>query len=165
MARDRLDRTDLRIVEHLQQDGRRPYAAIARDLGLSEANVRQRTKRMVRLGLISIVAVADAIELGFGLVGSVGVKLWGSGREAAAERIAAFPEVVYLVLCTGSVDLLAEVVCRDRQHLLETVERIAAVPDVEVRETRLYLKTVKESERWLAHLAAETVSDERARLG
>ena len=77
MARERLDRTDLRIVEHLQQDGRRPYAAIARDLGLSEANVRQRTKRMVRLGLISIVAVADAIELGFGLVGSVGVKLWG----------------------------------------------------------------------------------------
>jgi Lrp/AsnC family transcriptional regulator for asnA, asnC and gidA len=154
MSRARLDQTDLRIIEHLQQDGRRPYTEIARDLGLSEANVRQRTKRLVRLRVISIVAVADAIGLGFGLVGSIGVKVSGRARNEVAEQIGAFPEVVYLVVCTGPVDLLVEVVCRDHGHFLEMIERMDAILGADVAESRIYLKTVKESERWLAHLAA-----------
>lgn len=150
MSRARLDPTDLRILEHLQRDGRRPYTAIARDLDLSEANVRQRTKRMLRIGMISIVAIADPIELGFGLIGSVGIHARGQGAAVVADAVATFPEVVYLVQCTGSVDMIAEVVCRDHDHLLELTERIARVPGAELGETRIYLRTVKESERWLA---------------
>jgi Lrp/AsnC family transcriptional regulator for asnA, asnC and gidA len=41
MKQERLDETDRRIVQHLREDGRRPYAAIARDVGLSEAAVPQ----------------------------------------------------------------------------------------------------------------------------
>ena len=34
---------DKRIIEHLQQDGRRPFTQIAADLGVSEAAVRARS--------------------------------------------------------------------------------------------------------------------------
>jgi Lrp/AsnC family transcriptional regulator for asnA, asnC and gidA len=148
-SKARVDSIDLRILEHLQADGRRSFTAIAKDLGISEANVRQRTKRMVRRGVAQIVAVTDPIELGFGLMANVTIKVKGSGRTEIAERIAAFPEVSYLVLCAGSVDMLAEVVCRDREHLLHLSEELGRIPGVELGETFMYLRAIKQSEQWL----------------
>ena len=43
---------DKRIIEHLQQDGRRPFTQIAADLGVSEAAVRARTNRLVDRGIL-----------------------------------------------------------------------------------------------------------------
>ena len=42
-----LDSVAKRIIEQLQQDGRRSYAAIGKAIGLSEAAVRQRVQRLV----------------------------------------------------------------------------------------------------------------------
>jgi Lrp/AsnC family transcriptional regulator for asnA, asnC and gidA len=149
-----VDTIDLRILEHLQEDGRRSYTAIAGSIGISEANVRQRTKRMLRRGVAQIVAVADPIELGFGIMANMTIRVKGSGRSDIAERIAQFPEVSYLVLCSGSVDMLAEVVCRDREHLLKLSESIGEIPGAELGETFMYLRAVKQSEQWLAQGAA-----------
>ena len=41
----RVDDVDRRIVAALQRDGRRPFTSIGRELGLSEAAVRQRVAR------------------------------------------------------------------------------------------------------------------------
>ena len=48
---------DKRIIEHLQEDGRRPFTQIADDLGVSEAAVRARTNRLVERGILQIVGV------------------------------------------------------------------------------------------------------------
>ena len=42
-----LDEVSRQLVEALQEDGRRSYAALAQDVGLSEAAVRQRVKRLL----------------------------------------------------------------------------------------------------------------------
>ncbi|MEP7059501.1 MAG: Lrp/AsnC family transcriptional regulator [Actinomycetota bacterium] len=153
----RIDGTDIRILTLLQEDGRRSYTSVAGILGISEANVRQRTKRLLRRRIISIVAVADPISLGFGIMASIGLRLVGPGRDRAAAQIAEHAEVTHLVLCTGSVDLQAEVVCRDREHLLSLTERISKTPGVELGETRMYLRTVKEDEQWLTSGADELI--------
>jgi Lrp/AsnC family transcriptional regulator for asnA, asnC and gidA len=160
-AKQPVDAIDIRILEHLQEDGRRSYTAIAADIGVSEANVRQRTKRLIRRGVAQIVAVADPIELGFGLMANVTIRVKGAGRAEIAERIAAFPEVSYLVLCSGSVDMLAEVVCRDREHLLELSEAIGEIPGAELGETFMYLRAVKQSEQWLVQGAGGLLQVDR----
>ena len=153
----RIDATDVRILTLLQEDGRRSYTSMAEALGVSEANVRQRTKRLLRRGIVTIVAVADPISLGFGIMASIGLRLTGPGRDRAAGQVAENPEISHLVLCTGSVDLQAEAVCRDREHLLSLTERISRIPGVELGETRMYLRTVKENEQWLAGGAAALI--------
>ena len=50
-----LDDVDKRIIEQLQQDGRRPYTQIAPAVGLSEAAVRQRVQRLIDSGVMQIV--------------------------------------------------------------------------------------------------------------
>ena len=50
---------DKRIIEQLQEEGRRPFTQIAADLGVSEAAVRARTNRMIDKGILQIVGVTD----------------------------------------------------------------------------------------------------------
>ena len=53
------------IIEQLQEDGRRSYAAIGKAVGLSEAAVRQRVQKLTDSGIVQIVAVTDPLQLGF----------------------------------------------------------------------------------------------------
>ena len=63
-----------RIIEHLQEDGRRPYTQIAADLGVSEAAVRARTNRLIERGILQVVGVTDPLKLGFQQWAMIGVR-------------------------------------------------------------------------------------------
>src|SRR5205807_5064319 len=108
-----IDDIDQRIIEALQQDGRRPFTKIAADLGISEASVRQRVSNLINNQVMQIVAVTNPIKLGFSLASMIGIRVSGDRLMEVAQEISAFDEVIYLILCTGSFDMLAEVVCRD----------------------------------------------------
>jgi Lrp/AsnC family transcriptional regulator, regulator for asnA, asnC and gidA len=143
-----LDRTNRVIIEELQRDGRRPYGAIARTVGLSEAAVRQRVQRLRDSGIMEIVAVTDPLQLGFRRQAMIGVKAEGDLRQLADE-MAKIAEVEYVVICAGSFDLLVEVVCEDDDHLLELLNTsIRAVPGVRATEAFVYLKLAKQSYTW-----------------
>jgi Lrp/AsnC family transcriptional regulator for asnA, asnC and gidA len=70
-----LDAVGKAIVEQLQEDGRRPYAMIARAVGLSEAAVRQRVARLIDAGVMQIVAVTNPLQLGFARQAMIGLKV------------------------------------------------------------------------------------------
>jgi Lrp/AsnC family transcriptional regulator, regulator for asnA, asnC and gidA len=143
-----LDDVGKAIVEQLQEDGRRPYATIARSVGLSEAAVRQRVARLQEAGVIQIVAVTDPLQLGFRRQAMVGVRADGDVVELA-DALAAMPEVDYVVITAGSFDVLAEAVCEDDEHLLELVgRRIRALPGVRSTETFVYMKLRKQHYNW-----------------
>ena len=67
-----LDDVDKRLIEALQHDGRRPYTQLAQEVGLSEAAVRQRVRRLVESGVTQIVAVTNPMMLGFRRMAMVG---------------------------------------------------------------------------------------------
>jgi Lrp/AsnC family transcriptional regulator, regulator for asnA, asnC and gidA len=143
-----LDRINMAIIEQLQQDGRRPYSTLAKAVGLSEAAVRQRVQRLTDAGVIQVVAVTDPLTLGFAREALVGIRAAGDLRELA-QRLAAVPEIDYVVICAGSFDILIEVVCQDDEHLLELInEVIRSIPGVKDTETFLYLKLVKQTYSW-----------------
>src|SRR5213595_808595 len=107
----------MQIIRELQRDGRRPYTSIAKTIGLSEAAVRQRVQRLLDTGVMQIVAVTDPLRVGFQRQAMVGLKVEGDLREAG-RQLAALDEVDYVVVCAGSFDLLAEILCEDDDHLL-----------------------------------------------
>jgi len=143
-----LDDLSKAIIEQLQEDGRRAYAAIGKAVGLSEAAVRQRVQRLIDAGVMQIVAVTDPLQVGFPRQAMIGVRCEGD-VEAVAEKVAALTEVDYVVITAGGFDLLVEVVCEDDDHLLELVsKRIRAVPSVRSTETFVYLKLQKQLYNW-----------------
>ena len=140
---------DKRIIEHLQQDGRRAFTRIAADLGVSEAAIRARTNRLIDRGILQVVGVTDPLKLGFHQQAMIGVRCQADRLLEVAEAVAAFPEVSYLVVTAGSYDILAEVVCEDNDALLRFLtERLRQVEGVRETETFVYLRMVKQVYAW-----------------
>src|SRR5579859_3227555 len=145
--KNNIDDIDQRIIEALQQDGRRPFTKIAADLGISEASVRQRAANLINTHVMQIVAVTNPVKLGFSLASMIGIRVSGDRLLEAAEEISTFDEVIYLILCTGRFDMLAEVVCRDNDHLLNFLtEKLYKVPGVQLAETHMYLRVCKQND-------------------
>jgi len=142
-----LDETAKQIIEQLQQDGRRSYAAIGKAVGLSEAAVRQRVQRLQETGVMQIVAVTDPLTLGFHRQTMIGIRCEGD-LERVAGHLALLDEIDYVIITAGSFDLLIEVVCEDDDHLLEILSRVRAVPSVTATETFVYLKLCKQTYSW-----------------
>jgi Lrp/AsnC family transcriptional regulator, regulator for asnA, asnC and gidA len=146
-SRAGLDRVSKQIVEQLQQDGRRSYAAIGKAVGLSEAAVRQRVQRLVECGAMQIVAVTDPMTLGFRRQAMIGLRCNGD-LERVADQLACLDEIDYVVITAGSFDLLIEVVCEDDDQLLEILSRVRAIPTVTTTETLVYLRLRKQTYSW-----------------
>jgi len=143
-----LDRINRTIIEQLQQDGRRSYAAIAKEIGLSEAAVRQRVQRLLDSGVMQVVAVTDPLTVGFNRQAMIGLRVGGDLREVAA-KLAQLPEVDYVVITSGRLDILLEVVCEDDEQLLQLLnDGIRAVEGVRDTETLVYLRLVKQTYSW-----------------
>jgi Lrp/AsnC family transcriptional regulator, regulator for asnA, asnC and gidA len=136
-----------RIIEQLQEDGRRSYAAIGKAVGLSEAAVRQRVQRLHDAGVMQVVAVTDPLRLGFRRQAMIAIKTDGD-VDKVADQLAEMDEIDYVVISAGSFDVLAEVVCEDDDHLLEVLGRVRAVPSVTSTETFVYLKLRKQTYSW-----------------
>jgi Lrp/AsnC family transcriptional regulator, regulator for asnA, asnC and gidA len=144
-----VDAVDRRIVTALQHDGRRPFTSIAKELGLSEAAVRQRVARLQAAGIMQVVAVADPMTLGYRAMAMVAISVDGRALKQVAEAVRRLPEVSYLVLTAGSFDMLAEVVCEDNDHLLRLLsEDLAGIEGVRETETFMYLRLLKEAYTW-----------------
>ncbi|MYZ11449.1 AsnC family transcriptional regulator [Streptomyces sp. SID2999] len=147
-ATPQLDAVSLAIIEQLQEDGRRPYAAIGKAVGLSEAAVRQRVQKLLDQGVMQIVAVTDPLTVGFRRQAMVGVHVEGD-VDGVADALSAMSEVEYVVMTAGSFDVLAEIVCEDDDHLLDVINRrIRALPGVRSTESFVYLKLKKQTYMW-----------------
>ncbi len=146
-GRTGLDDISKQIVEQLQQDGRRSYAAIGKAIGLSEAAVRQRVQRLLDCGAMQIVAVTDPITVGFRRQTMIGIRC-GGDLERVADQLAGMDEIDYVVITAGSFDLLIEVICEDDDQLLEILSRVRSIPSVTTTETFVYLKLCKQTYSW-----------------
>lgn len=143
-----LDEISKKIIEQLQEDGRRSYSEISKYVGLSEAAVRQRVQKLTDAGVMQVVAVTDPMQLGFFRQAMIGVRVTGDMRTVAA-ALELLPQVAYVVLTAGSFDILIEVVCESDEDLITLLNsKIRTLEGVYSTETFVYLKLHKQLYNW-----------------
>lgn len=148
MRRQALDTTDIAIIGHLQADGRRAFTAIAKDLGISEAGVRQRVSRLLRGKVMQIVAVSSPLDLGL-LWAQVQLRVRGDRIDAVARAMAELPQVDFVSVCAGDIDIIAGIVAHDRDELYDVlVNDIRAIPGIEQADMVLHLRVLKDTYEW-----------------
>lgn len=142
---DTLDEIDEAIIAALRQDGRTAFAQIAEQLKVSPGMIRLRYNRLVEAGVLKVVAITNPLTLGFDSMAIIGLRVEGGRLLRAADEIAAFREVVYLVITSGAYDIMIEVLCRDRADLLRFLtEKLYKVEGLRQSESFVHLKIVKE---------------------
>jgi Lrp/AsnC family transcriptional regulator for asnA, asnC and gidA len=139
------DDVDRKIIAALREDGRVALAKIAGDLGVSPGMIRMRYNRLVESGSIKIVAISNPLQMGYNTMALIGIRAEGQKLMEIAEKISSLEEVIYLIVTSGSYDIMAEVICRDRDHLLQFLtNRLYKIEGIRESETFIHLKIVKE---------------------
>jgi Lrp/AsnC family transcriptional regulator for asnA, asnC and gidA len=140
-----LDEIDHQIIAALQKDGRAPFAHIAEELNVSPGMIRVRYNRLVEMGVLRIVAITNPLRMGFQTMALIGIKAEPEKLMEVAARIAALDEVIYMILVSGEYDIIAEIMCRDKDHLLQFLtERLYKISGIKASESFIHLKIVKE---------------------
>src|SRR4051794_27812241 len=121
----RLDETDVLLLEELQRDADRPNVELARLADLSPAATLNRVRRLKEAGVIEgIYAKLDEAAAGFGLRVYVSVTL-GRHEEAAERRfaqvVAEMPQVTAAAWVAGETDALLTVNTRDLRELQDVL--------------------------------------------
>ena len=145
-----LDATDQGIIALLREDGRMPYRAIARELGITEATVRARVKRLEESNTMRVVAVTDIEAAGYGMLLAVGVQVENRSPEAVAADLAAIDEVFSVNVVVGSHDIEILVVTEDASSLNDLLmTTLGAVPGVRRLTPALAVDVLKNQPDWV----------------
>lgn len=145
-----LDDTDQGIIALLRVDGRMPYRAIARELGITEATVRARVRRLEESNTMRVVAVTDIEAAGYGMLLAIGVQVENRSPEDVATDLAAIDEVFSVNVVVGSHDIEVLVVTEDSGSLGEMLmATLGAVPGVRRLTPALAIDVLKNQPDWV----------------
>jgi len=132
----KLDDTNKTIIR-LLADGRRPYSAIADEIGITENTVRSRVNRLIEDGVLNISGLVNPQLIPEMQVAIMGIKLSTLDLENKAREFLSLKGVFSVVVVTGRYDLIVQMVTgTDEENSLlnffkNELSRISDVSDVE----------------------------------
>lgn len=141
-----MDEKDARILEMLEEDGRRPFTEIADRLHVSESSVRKRVLALQREGVIKRFTVkVDAAKSGFSTVAIVGVDADPTRLLQVAQKLCDFKEIKCVATSTGDHMVMLEIWTRSGRELTKLIsERIGTIEGVKRICPALILEKLKE---------------------
>ncbi len=144
-----LDSTDLEILELLQENCKRPLAAIGEKVGLSAPAVMERVHKMEEAGIVlGYKALLDGRLLGRDVTAFIGVSVAHPRLVGAFEReVSRMDDVLECHHVTGAHTLLVKVRTESTETLEEVIDRIRSVDGVTRTETSVVLSTQTERTR------------------
>lgn len=145
-----LDRSDLRILDVLQQHGDLSAADVAERVGMTASTCWRRVSRLQELGVIKQrVALIDREKTGLNVLVFSHVKLSGHGRDALLrfeQAVRQHPEILDCYTLMGETDFLLRIVCRDiKAYEAFFLDHLSRFPGVQSVNSSIALAVIKES--------------------
>lgn len=144
------DKTDVKIVNILLEDGRMPASEIARRIGdISERAVRYRIERMVDAGIIQVSAVAKPQAFGLTTIADVWMEVESDRIVEVAKKMANFDNVSYVACGIGESDVSIQIVAKDTAEIYQFItEVVRKVPGVRKTTTSIVPLVIKDVYQW-----------------
>jgi len=148
--RKELDRTDRRILECLQADGRISNVQLARKVNLTPTPCIERVKRLERQGFIrGYTALLDPELVNAGLLVFVEIDLSHNSPDAFREfrdEARRLPEIMDCHLVSGNFDYLIKARVSDMKAYRELLgEKILSLPGVNGSRSYVVMEEIKET--------------------
>lgn len=141
------DETDVKILKMLQDNARVPFKKVAQEVGVSEATIYNRIKRMEQEGLIAKYTVKlnlESFEKSW-FTAFVRVQL-DSGKHVLeiCELLQKMPYVHALYDVTGEYDLVLITRFSNHNELFSFIRELSAIEHVSHTNSEIVMKVFKE---------------------
>jgi Lrp/AsnC family transcriptional regulator for asnA, asnC and gidA len=123
MKRLNLDALDLKILQMLSDNARKPYLEIARECGVSGAAIHQRIQKLTAMGVIKgSESLIEPSAVGYDTCAYIGFFLNDPSQfNNVVEKLKEIPEVVECHYTTGQYDLFIKLYAHNNDHLLHII--------------------------------------------
>jgi Lrp/AsnC family transcriptional regulator for asnA, asnC and gidA len=141
-----LDEVDAKILEMLEEDGRRSFTEIAQKLDLNEATVRKRVSALQKTGTIKKFTIKiDHTQVGIKTIAIVGIEVDPSSLLEVAQSLCDFKEIKCVATATGDHMIMTEIWTRDGRELTKLIsEKIKIMDGVKRICPAIILEKLKE---------------------
>ena len=139
----KVDKTDLKILEILMQDAKKPYTDVAKKVFVSQGTVHVRMNKMQEAGIVEKTTLRiNYARLGFDITAFIGIYLEKSALyEKVLEKLKGIPEITNIHYTTGNYSMFVKIHCRDTNHLKEVLhDKMQQVEGIERTETMISLE-------------------------
>ncbi|MBX2966526.1 MAG: Lrp/AsnC ligand binding domain-containing protein [Cyclobacteriaceae bacterium] len=138
-----LDNTDLKILEILMQDAKRPYTEVAKKVFVSGGTVHVRMNKLEEAGIVEKTTLkVNYAKLGYDITAFLGIFLEKSALyDKVLAKLKSIPEITSIHYTTGNYSMFCKIHCRDTNHLKEVLhDKIQQVNGIERTETMISLE-------------------------
>jgi Lrp/AsnC family transcriptional regulator, regulator for asnA, asnC and gidA len=138
-----IDNTDLKILEILMQDAKRPYTEVAKKVNVSQGTVHVRMNKMEDAGILDKTTLRiNYAKLGFDITAFIGIYLEKSALyDMVLANLRNIPEITNIHYTTGNYSMFVKIHCRDTNHLKEVLhDKMQQVAGIERTETMISLE-------------------------
>lgn len=144
---EKVDETDVRILQLLQENGRMKRSEIADDVGMSIPSVSDRMRKLEERGVISgYCAIVNAKRLHFDITAFIRVSIERSDHYSSfVERAASLDEVLEVHSITGEGSHILKIRTRNTTSLERLLSQLQSWPGVHGTSTSIVLSSFKES--------------------
>jgi Lrp/AsnC family transcriptional regulator, regulator for asnA, asnC and gidA len=138
-----IDNTDLKILEILMQDAKRPYTEVAKKVNVSQGTVHVRMNKMEEAGILDKTTLRiNYAKLGYDITAFIGIYLEKSALyDMVLAKLRSIPEITSIHYTTGNYSMFVKIHCRDTNHLKEVLhDKMQQVEGIERTETMISLE-------------------------
>lgn len=143
-----IDEVDRVVLEMLQDDARTSFRKIAQRIGVSEATIFVRVKKLLNRGVINrFTAMVSPEQVGKGLTAFVLIGADPKKLQRVFEALNKIDDMYEIYDVTGSYYAIVKIRTKDREDLKKIIDRIGLIDGITRTETAIVLKSLKEETR------------------
>lgn len=144
MARNyEIDNTDLKILEILLEDAKKPFTEVAKKAFVSQGTIHVRMNKMEEAGIVEKTTLRiNYPKLGYDITAFIGIYLEKSALyDQVLAKLKEIPEITNIHYTTGNYSMFLKMHCRDTKHLKEVLhDKMQQVEGIDRTETIISLE-------------------------
>lgn len=138
-----IDNVDLKILEILLKNAKKPYTEVAKQVYVSGGTVHVRMRKLEEAGIVEGTTLKiNYGKLGYDITAFIGIFLSKSELyDEVIEALKKIPEIMNVHYTTGNYSMFAKIHCKDTNHLKEVLhDKIQKVHGITRTDTMISLE-------------------------
>jgi len=138
-----IDNVDLKILQLLTKNAKKPYTEVAKRVYVSGGTVHVRMNKLEASGIVKGTTLdLDPTKLGYDITAFIGIYLEKSSLyDSVFEQLSKIPEITNIHYTTGNYSMFVKLYCRDTKHLKTVLhDKIQKVNGISRTETIISLE-------------------------